>query len=233
MHRFALAALMAVACASNALALPEDGNRYHLIVITADTPSTHGRQLLQVMRHHPEASQISIRCHTHHYRTSDTLYRERYLRSLPPAELPILALANSTGGVVFKASGAAIPRGGDAIRDALVAAARLDQAVPAPHRLGPYAHTVGYVGQCGPDGCPSPYQPRPSPAVPDFRQPFGPDGPLDGAVPDSVDITAEGSLFALPSWAIPVGIGGVLLICLAGCFVVAGLALCCVLWLRR
>lgn len=237
MHRFALALLAAVALVSSAYALPEDGNRYHLIVVTADTPTGSGQSLLSTMRQHPKVSQVSIRCHTHHFRTSDTIYRERYIRSLPPAELPILALADSSGGVVYKASGDAVPADGDGIYEALVAAAKLDQAIPKETRQGfyassysygrPYAYPVGYRGQCGPDGCePQPYQPN----TPDFRTPGG---IVDQAVPDSVDVDADARLFEVPQWVWIGGVTGVLLLCLAGCFIVAGIAIAVVLFLRR
>ncbi|WP_197136676.1 hypothetical protein [Crateriforma conspicua] len=99
---------------------PDDSQKYHLITVTADEPSPAGRALLDSIRTTPRLSQIEARCKRFRWTPTDDAYLLRYAAQLPPNRLPVIALARSDGGVIFKASGTSIPLG-DRLADVLVA----------------------------------------------------------------------------------------------------------------
>lgn len=200
MIRFLLSLVVLIGLAVQATAqapsvLPNDGDRYHLIVVTQSTPTQYGQRLLSQLATDPDVMQIAERCHVHKWTPATEIYQLRYAASIPPTTLPILAVAKPSGGVIFKASGPDVPATGKAIAAALRSAAELDRSLTPRNAV---------EADC--PACPRvPEIPQPSP-----RQPWR---PLDQVIPDTVNITPSINLPEIPglSYAVAGVIGIVLL----------------------
>ncbi|TWU17978.1 hypothetical protein [Allorhodopirellula heiligendammensis] len=216
MMRFIAVMLCIVALAGNARAqLPEDGGKYQIIVVTASTPSPLGARLLSLIQSDSKVASIAARCHVHQWTPQTKIYQARYARSLPATALPIVALARSDGGVIYKASGNAVPSTGADLAANLMDAAKMDRD-NSPLRYSATADCPG--GTC-------PTRPAlPSlPSLPSFR-------PLDGLIPDTVTIDVQTP--SVPKWAIAV-VGGIVLIgCLGGLLLIAVVGLVAFVKLR-
>ncbi len=200
MIRFLAALLCAVFLAGSAAAqLPEDGSRMQLIVVTAETPSPVGQYLLSCLDTDPAVSLIAQKCHVHRWTPQTKIYQERYGQSLPPSVLPIIALARPDGGVIYKASGDAVPRTSEALAAGLIDAAKLNKA-------GGHENVI--TQDC--PSCPRVPQPPPVPELP--RRPIW--RPLDGVIPDTVVI--DHKVPAVPTWIMVTAIAGFVFMVLGG-----------------
>lgn len=173
----------------------EDAAAYHLITVTAPSPTPYGVRLVNDLEENPRVQAILRHCKTFNWTSATPIYRERYAAALPPTTLPIVALVRSDGGVIWKASGPNVPTG-DALADALVARAYADRkanprAIPPANR--------------------SPIQTQGDRKLSGLMR-----RPLDGVIPDT--ITIEHDTSGLP-W-VPIGIAG-----FVGFLLLAGLAI--------
>lgn len=106
-----VSALLVFSATAPAIAQPADPI-FHVVVVTAADPSDTGARLLRDLESDPELAAIVDRCAFFRFTPDDPLYRERYARTLGNA-CPMVALARSDGGVVFKSSGDRIPDAAD------------------------------------------------------------------------------------------------------------------------
>lgn len=176
---FLLVSLTLSGFAQSPSVLPDDADRYHLIVVTQTTPTQFGARLLSQLDNDPQVRQIAMRCHVHKWTPQTKIYQLRYAASIPPTTLPILAVARPGGGVIFKASGPDVPPTGEAIAKAIRDAADLDRSLNTRNAVE--------------SDCPS------CPLTPDIpeRQPWR---PLDQVIPDTVNITTPINLPQIPTW---------------------------------
>lgn len=160
--------------------LPDDRERYNLIIVTADQPSDAGQRLLSWLQTDETLDKISRSTVTHRFTVSNQIYRERYAAALPPASLPIVALTRADGGVIYKASGANLPGTPKELSDSLLYYGRLDKEL----RNGPAANSWD---DCPDGNCPY-VQPQPADPSRPWLRPLQPDGALrpDTWIPDTI-----------------------------------------------
>lgn len=127
MHALRLVFLALLACAAaHAQTPPEDGDRYSIVIVD-QSPGSPAGDRLAAMLDAPPLREIASQCHRLTLRTDSPLYRERYAAALPPSALPVLALVRPDGGVIYKASGSAIPAA-QALAAELTHRAKVDQS---------------------------------------------------------------------------------------------------------
>lgn len=170
--RLILLAMLALTCATAKAQPLDDSKAYHLVVVTLPSPTQFGRELLNSLDTHPRLQAITKQCKTFRWTTATPIYRERYAASLPPTELPIVALVRSDGGVIWKSSGPVVM--GDALADALVARAFADRS--ANQRLVPPTN-----------------QQSQSQTRPNFLR-----RPLDDVIPDTITIDHQHAASGIP-----------------------------------
>jgi hypothetical protein len=108
---------------------PDDSAAYHLVVLLRDPPSPACASLESSLAS-PEVAAIAARTKTFRFTPTNPVYLASFASALPAAAAPTVALVRWDGGVLFKASGSAIPRG-PALAAALRSAASADQATAA------------------------------------------------------------------------------------------------------
>ncbi len=86
----------------------DDSGKYSLVILTKDVPC-HQCIQLQSTLNSPEVARIAVQCKVFRFTPSNTAYQLRYAGALPPSQAPTIALARPDGGVIYKASGSAIP----------------------------------------------------------------------------------------------------------------------------
>jgi len=104
-----------------------DGGKYSLIVLTKDVPCHQCINLQQTLVS-PEVARIAVNCKVFRFTPKNRIYQLRYSGALPPQEAPTIALVRPDGGVIYKASGSAIP-GPAALAAALTKQATLDRSL--------------------------------------------------------------------------------------------------------
>lgn len=205
------ALILAAICAASIAAPAQAQNapaKYNLIVVDSPTPSPAAVRLLQWFETDQPLATLRSRTGFHAFTTSNPLYRERYAKSLPPADLPILALAAPDGRVAYKASGANIPATAAELFAEMREAEALFRKTAArvPARPGP---AVSLIGDC--PTCPN--QPSP-PAMPQWPPSGGGiiDRVVDGAIPDTVNVAPNIDASGLGPWLAAIALGLLLLI---------------------
>ncbi|GAA5510065.1 hypothetical protein [Novipirellula caenicola] len=113
---------------------PDDSQKYHVVTVINDPPTAADVALLRAFQTQPHLATIAQKCKRFQFKATDPLYRSRYAQSLPPHALPVVALVRHDGGVIYKASGAAIPEPNTLARQ-LIGIAMTDREAHAP-RLG-------------------------------------------------------------------------------------------------
>lgn len=93
---------------ATAQTLADDSRAYHLVTVTLDPPTPACVRLQQALRD-PAVAPIASQTKRFDFKPTDAIYRTRYASALSAAQAPILALVRWDGGVIFKASGDAIP----------------------------------------------------------------------------------------------------------------------------
>jgi hypothetical protein len=106
-------------------------------------------------------------CHFKHYTPADPMYRDRFARSIPASEFPVIMVERSgQGGYVYKMSGGRIPATDTEILEEIKFYSRLD----------PAAQSGAREQVCPPEGCPpdTPQFPsyEPAPQLPDSAELF-------------------------------------------------------------
>jgi hypothetical protein len=183
--------LLAVCPGLASAQLPDDSQKYHLIVITADQPTRNCERLLAWLDSDAELQRLKAACHFHHFRPSDVLYRERYESSLPATKLPIFAVARADGGVIYKSTGEMMPWTPNGL-------------------MYEVRRTFAAVKEQCPDCQPQPKQPNEPPP------PYQPERPWLRPVPDSADLLPSGSIITGGLWIV----GGLVVLGLLACIFV-------------
>jgi hypothetical protein len=153
-HPLAIADFFALSlfafCAPSLLAqpLPDDSRAYQLLAVTMDPPTPACRSLLAALDS-PELAPIRSAAKVFRFPATDPLYLQRYGDALPPETAPVLSLVRADGGVLYKASGEAIPSNPAALAEALTEWASADiastgrpQLLPGRPRLIPDTVTI-------------------------------------------------------------------------------------------
>ncbi|GAB5404314.1 MAG: hypothetical protein Aurels2KO_25450 [Aureliella sp.] len=150
---------------------PSDSSRPYLSIFTHDDYAQRPAEAQLVQNIQSGAlGQLAKSCHFKHYTTSDPMYRDRFARSIPASEFPVVMVERSgQGGYVYKQSGNRIPSTAPEILEEIKFYSRLDPAANDPLQSGAKQQS------CGPDGCP--------PGVPQFPS-FQPESQL----PDSAEL---------------------------------------------
>jgi hypothetical protein len=105
---------------------PDDSRAYHLLILTRD-PASPACAALTASLASPEVAAIAAKTKVFRFTPGDPVYAAHYAAAIPPDSAPSIALVRYDGGVIYKASGAAIPRGA-ALAAALRSAAAADRA---------------------------------------------------------------------------------------------------------
>jgi hypothetical protein len=152
---------------------PEDGARYHLVVVTSEAIQPHERLLLDNLARDPSLAAIRKQCHFAHYTPANPLYAGRYAAAIPPDRLPAVMLARPDGGVVYFAAGDTVPASAGELFDQLEFFAKLDPALDpdAPVRIRDIARPDCPDGRCPPA---SPSRPAVTPEPPAGPGPLAP-----------------------------------------------------------
>jgi hypothetical protein len=87
--------------------LPEDAHAWHTSVFTAERPSLHERRILGWFDSEPQLRRLKEQTHFHHYTPASAVF-SRYA-NLTAGGLPVVALQDASGNVVYKASGEQVP----------------------------------------------------------------------------------------------------------------------------
>lgn len=204
----------AIAVAQAPSQLPEDGDRYSLVVITSPQPSAAGARLLESLTTHPQLRDIASRCHVHRFTPTSEIYRQRYANAIHAGALPVIACVRADGGVIYKASGPAVPSDPGEIASELAARARIDRDLAR-------SDGIEWSAQNAPVGDPAGFP---------FRDPAMFPRPLDGMIPDTVNVNPTLSVDgAMP---IAVGVGVLVLLAVLGGIVVVGIV-SVIIWIRH
>lgn len=124
----AVAIVLFLSAVGLAQSVPQnDSGKYSLIVLTKDVPCPTCINL-QAALSSPEVARIAVQCKVFRFTPKNRIYQLRYSGALPPMEAPTIALVRPDGGVIYKASGSAIP-GPAALAAALTKQATLDRSV--------------------------------------------------------------------------------------------------------
>lgn len=177
----------------------QQANKFSLVVVVPDQLDAQSNQILQWFASDPQLSQVAKACYYQLFTPSNTLYRERYARSLPPNELPIVALVDHLGRVHFKVSGPATPATASDLLAAMHASLNNGSQLVMQY---------DYSNPNCPDGrCPN-VRPQPGPFNP--NQPdFGPSYPIPNTI-QPVPASSNLALYVVAGVSIVV-IGGVAL----------------------
>lgn len=101
-----------LAVSSDAIAqqqpLPDDSDRYYVVIVTQDPPTVQCASLLRTIDS-PALAKIRASTKVFRFTTRSVIYRERYAQQLPAAAAPLVALVRPDGGILYRASGSAIP----------------------------------------------------------------------------------------------------------------------------
>lgn len=232
MQRIAITlSILLLACVSAFAQMPGQGP-HNLVVVTEQSPSQGSVQLLNWIANAPELQSLTRYCELTELQVGKTMYEERYRRSLPPTQLPIIAFTDVNGGVIYKASGDNIPGTPAALAKAITDTNKQFQAAIAAQKyIAGWRHQTpnlfdGNLGQCPNCPQPTPTQPnRPSPNRPNRPNPLL--DLVDEAIPDTVTVTPTvdfGNLTPIIIW-IATG-AGVLCMFVGGLF---GLFLLCMI----
>jgi hypothetical protein len=123
MHRpaIAIALLLALAGTSAAQLLPEERSRHSLTIITPANWKNDAvsARLVDIVTKNTKMNDLAKKCNFSHVTSDMDMYRHRWSSIYPPASLPIVILQESSGEIVYKASGANIPQGGDDLYEAM------------------------------------------------------------------------------------------------------------------
>lgn len=171
----AIAFLLIFAAIASAQQLPDDSGRYHLVVVTSPVPTAGDQSLVSQTETHPQLSKIRQSCKSFVFKADDPLYRSRYAATLGDTDLPKIALVRSDGGVLYKASGSAMPDT-DTLAADLLAAGRADRA------QHPRVSTSREYNAADCPTCPNQPQPQPS------RTPLFTPGSRPHLIPDTVNV---------------------------------------------
>ena len=149
--------------------LPEDAHAWHTSVFTNVRLTPREREILDWFVRDPQLSRLRSQTLFHHYNRTSAVW-PRYA-NLTSAGLPVVVLQDATGKVIYKASGAAIPR-------------------------APWPLIQGIV-ECIRAHCPHCPRPRPTPQPEPVPEPLPDDVPNDKPViPDIIgpndDTPSEG-----------------------------------------
>lgn len=117
---------------------PDDSGKYSLVILTKDVPC-HQCVQLQSIVNSPEVARIAVQCKVFRFTPSNTAYQLRYAGALPPSQAPTIALTRPDGGVIYKASGSAIPEP-KVLAAALIKQATLDRSLT----VQPASYTMAY-----------------------------------------------------------------------------------------
>ncbi len=94
--------------AEQVIDLPEDARAWHTSVFTNVRLTPQEREILDWFVSDPQLSRLRSQTLFHHYNRTSAVW-PRYA-NLTSAGLPVVVLQDASGKVIFKASGAAIPR---------------------------------------------------------------------------------------------------------------------------
>jgi hypothetical protein len=87
--------------------LPEDAQAWHTSVFTGETPSPQEKQILAWFESDAQLRRLKEQTHFHHYTPASSVY-SRYA-NLTAGGLPVVALQDPSGVVVFKSSSDQVP----------------------------------------------------------------------------------------------------------------------------
>jgi len=117
---------------------PNDAAQYSIVVLTRDVPCQYCVRLQAIMTS-PEVTAIAKNCKVFYFATTSPIYRTRYAGAIPPDQAPAILLVRPDGGVLYKASGPAIPDAKE-LAAAFTKQATLDRSLtPQPPR-----HTMSH-----------------------------------------------------------------------------------------
>ena len=214
------AVLLFIALAVPALCQAQPGaGPYHLVVVTAPTPSEAGVRLLDNIANDPTMAKLMQYCEFTELQTDSVMYQQRYANALPPNRLPVVAFCDRNGGVIYKASGPNVPSSGERLAKAIIETNREFQKAVAAQRLAGGIDWWEWSGQEQCPNCPdtSPQQPN-RPNRPDTpNRPVRPllDG-LDDIIPDTVDIQPQITIGEGLTVPVMVGVGLIVLLVIGG-----------------
>lgn len=87
--------------------LPEDAGAWHTSVFTSDKPSPREKQILAWFDDETQLRRLKEQTHFHHYTPANSVY-SRY-NNLTAGGLPVVALQDASGAVIYKVSGDQVP----------------------------------------------------------------------------------------------------------------------------
>jgi len=105
----AVAMLLATSITGLAQLPPNDSAKYSLVVLTRDIPCPQCVSLVESLSS-PDVAPIVAQCNVFAFTPRSKIYQLRYADAISPDFAPTIALIRSDGGVIYKASGSAIPR---------------------------------------------------------------------------------------------------------------------------
>jgi hypothetical protein len=108
--RYIFALVIALLCVpAFAQSLPEDGEKYSIVIVDSPYGTPQGSALVKSLKESPEMQRIIMASNFQQFATNSPLFRERFGATIDATQVPVFAYCRADGGVLYKATGAAIP----------------------------------------------------------------------------------------------------------------------------
>jgi len=116
------------------IVLPEDGQSYHLtLVVHQDWQQRQQeRSLVGWFELDARLRALKAQVHFHFYTTADAWYQQRFIKGVPPQELPAVMLQQADGKVIYKVSSSRLPATARTLADTIQDCFPRPRPVPLP-----------------------------------------------------------------------------------------------------